>query len=284
MPLKTIASKPENLAQITAEEFRARFSTGEGLFEDDNPIKTKMPLYYAPNETQIDKNFKEVADFLETAKGEVTNPRIGFYGIIGGVDLALSYIASIWMALGRTPAQNEGIFLTDINEAAIDYLNQRLSIFTRSDDLTGYFRILSKEIPEAKKKLANYQERLKEQDRAHLWFSQESGFSTLQQMAESGSIKLFQSNYYGRGQDIFADLMDLQRPDAAIFYLSDIANVGFNRERNRGLAGMERNRVIIDKLNQLDIPFLIAETNIHGRNYRSCMNHADYRASPARVK
>lgn len=168
MLLKTSASKPRNLAQITAEEFRARFSTGEGFFEGDAPIKTKMPLYYAPNETQIDENFKEVADFLDNAKGTETNPRIGFYGIIGGVDLALSYIASIWMGLGRAPARNEGVFLTDINEGAIDYLNQRLDIFARSDDLTGYFKILSKEIPEAKNALANYQERLKDADREHL--------------------------------------------------------------------------------------------------------------------
>lgn len=281
MLLKTSASKPGNLAQITAEEFRARFSAGEGFLEGDAPIKTKMPLYYAPNETQIDESFKEVADFLDGAKGTGTNPRIGFYGIIGGVDLTLSYIASIWKKLGRAPARNEGVFLTDIDEAAIDYLNQRLNIFSRANDLTEYFMILSREIPEAARKLKSYQERLKDEDREHLWFSQESGFRTLKEMAESGSIKPFQSNYYGKGQGIFADLMDSQRPDAAIFYLSDIANVASNRKRNRGLEGIGRNSVIIGKLRQLDIPFLIAETDINGRNY---MSLAGYKAQPLSVK
>ncbi|MBI2208019.1 hypothetical protein HYU50_00835, partial [Candidatus Woesearchaeota archaeon] len=271
MLLEISASKPGNLAQITAEEFRGRFSTGEGFFEGDAPIKTRIPLRYAPNETQIAENFKGVANFLnETKKSSGTSPRICFYGVIGGVDLTLSYTASIWKELGRAPARkNEGVFLTDINECAIDYLNQRLDIFARSDNLTGYFRILSEEIPEAKKKLANYQERLKDEDRAHLWFSQESGFRTLKEMAESGSIKPFQSNYYGKGQGIFADLMDSQSPDAAIFYLSDIANVASNRKRHGGLKSTVRNSVIIAKLVELDIPFLIAESDIKGRNYMS---------------
>src|SRR3989338_11592108 len=128
---------------MTAEEFRAKFSTGEGFFEGDAPIKTKMPLYYAPNETQIDENFKEVLEFIDIAKAAEANPKIAFYGILGGVDLTLSYIASIWKELGRAPARNEGIFLTDINEGAIDYLNRRLDIFARPDNLTGYFKILS---------------------------------------------------------------------------------------------------------------------------------------------
>lgn len=100
-------------------------------------------------------------------------------------------------------------------------------------------------------------------------------------MAESGSIKPFQSNYYGRGQYIFADLMDSQSPDVAIVYLSDIANAASNRKRNGGSDAIGRNSVIIGKLRELDIPFLIAESDINGRNY---MSLAGYKAQPLSVK
>lgn len=253
----------EDLATMTAKEFRARFSTGEGFSEGSTALRSQKPLYLAPNETVSEEVFKELGVMVDKLESD---EQAAFYGIVGGVDLALSYITTIWQA--RQPKANEAAILTDINETALDYLQQRLDLFLRADSQDEYFAKLAEEMPEASKSLSLYFSRLDDTQKDNLWFSQPTGFQTLKSMVSQNRIKSFQSNYYGKGQLVFADLMSSLGQDAVVVYLSDIASVVTNKQRGK-LDSVSRNSVVVGKAIEIDTPFMIIEANAVGKNYVS---------------
>lgn len=241
--------KHENIGSLTFEEFRERFSTGEGIL--GQRIATREPIYLAPNETAISEGFKVLNRFRQGH----ANGTVDFYGIVCGVDLALSYIAAI---------NPQTAVLTDINEAALDYLALRLDLFRRARDKDGYFDLLKIQNPKAIKRLLEYVSSLNEQDFRHLWFCDQKKdgqkkFELLKDMAEEGRIKAFQSDYYCRGKDVIASLVGQQMPDAAVFYLSDIRSVPTNTGKS--------DSPLKEKLKELGVPSLFIEHDVGRGTY-----------------
>lgn len=264
----TAPPQTTDLGELTFDEFRRRFSTNEGVGPRNQVMMSPNPIYLAPNEVSVSKGFEAVKNLLDMLKGISPNPRVNFYGIVGGVDLTLSYIAEIWSRLDRDPLPTEVIALTDINHTALDYLAQRLDIFKRAGTIDEYFDILEKENPKSPKKLARYAlNGIPREEWKHLWFFSKAKFNLLKRMAENGNIKAFQSNHYGSGQDVIAGLNKISKPDGVVVYLSDIAGVSDEpsvhaRTKDRG------NERLTMPLRAGNTPFTIIENGIRG-NYQS---------------
>ena len=252
-----------DLGELTFDEFRKRFSTGESV--NGQPITTNKPVYLVPNEAPISRGFEAVDDLLDRITSVSPDPKLNFYGIIGGVDLTLSYIAEIWSRLGRLPVDGEAIVLTDINHTALDYLRYRLNIFRGASNLQQYLEILEIEEPKIAIKMKEYSEKLSPEDREKLWFNDESRFRLLKNMVEAGSIKAFQSDYYGKGQDVIVNSAERTSPNGAVLYLSDIAGVSPLRSPAAKHKGNDR---IVPALQKRQIPFVIIENGMSG-NYKS---------------
>ena len=240
-----------DLAKLTFEEFRARFSTGEGI--SGQTIQTLEPQYYAPNEDHFSDVFREVGDFLEEIKTDSQNPNITLYGIIGGVDLVLSYIAAVNPNLA---------VLTDINETAVDYLGSRLDIFKRANTREEYFHILEKENPKAMKKFKEFVDYLPTEERKQIWDFNDEKFNLLKDMVENERIKAFQSDYYNQGQGVINRLIEDSNPDAVVFYLSSMNTFASNRDKVKEKHG--GNKEVVNKLLDRNIPFIFVESGVKG--------------------
>lgn len=250
---KDMQEVANDLSELTFAEFRERFSTGEGFL--GQTIRTLEPPYLAPNESSFSDVFDVVHTFLEEEVYNKTlciNPNISFYGIIGGVDLTLSYIAAINPSFA---------VLTDINETAVDYLESRLEIFKQANTPEEYFHILENENPKAMMKIREFVANLPDKEREQIWYFN-GNFDLLKNMVETGRIKAFQSDYYCGGQKVIGELIEDSNPAAVVLYLSDIRGIASNEVKMQDT--FRSNEIVVRRLTNKRIPFAIIENGIKG--------------------
>ena len=214
----------------------------------------KQNLYLAPNETMFSNIMDEVegkySDLEETV----------YFGVIGGVDLSLSYLLA--------SNANKG-FLFDKNPHTLDYFSQRINLAQETDTPQEYLAKLGEENKQAHQKLSSYMNLLenkypKEFDK--LWLNDQRKFDKIKRLNKEKKIKTFEGDYYDDGAHFINTLIDCENAKNVLVYLSNIAE--WEQKGKEHELFRSRNSILNEKLKDLDTAAII-ESKPQGNNYIS---------------
>ena len=224
---------------------------------DDTETKSqleKLNLYLAPNETRFSNIMDEVERKYSGLEDNV------FFGVIGGVDLSLSYLLA---------SNSEKGFLFDKNSEALDYLSQRLNLAQENDTPQEYLAKLGEENKQAHQKLSVYMNLLenKHPDEFNkLWLNDQRKFDKIKRLNKEEKIKTFTGDYYGEGAHFIHTLIDNENAKNTLVYLSNIAE--WECKGKEPEVFKSRNIVLNNRLKDLETAGII-ESSLQGNNYIS---------------
>ena len=222
--------------------------------DEIDQVQQKLMLYLAPNETMFSNVMKEVEDNFYDLEDTV------YFGIIGGVDVSLSYM----LASGA----KKGYFF-DKNSKALDYFYQRTELFQFTDNPEEYISELKLDNKKAHKKLSIYMNLLEKKypkEFNDLWYNNQEKFDKIKELIKKDRIKSFRADYYDDGGPFIAGLIDNENAKNSLVYLSNIAEWGQKGKEMELFRS--RNAVLNEKLEHLDTAAIV-ESKPQGNNYIS---------------
>ena len=221
---------------------------------DDLSQLGKLMLYLAPNETVFSNVMEEVEKKFSKLEDTI------YFGVIGGVDLSLSYMIA--------SNADKGYFF-DKNPSAIDYFHQRTELFKVTDNPEEYISELKIDNEKAHKKLSiyiNLLEKRHPKEFNDMWYNNQEKFDKIKELIKKDKIKSFKADYYDDGDSFITHLMELEKVNNALVYLSNIAEWGCKGKEPEVFGG--RNIILKDKLKDLDTSAIV-ESRPQGNNYIS---------------